>query len=141
MNLKRIMKRAHQIRVLASFRFTCKASEIDFGACLRQAWAESRRRVYDAIAKKHIDCPKAIEVCERAGFVFFMHRPLGTHAGRTIFRDRYWNISEASTGCAAVYAAKTQVEAKARLERILASMSDHELANAVRRRAESILED
>ena len=37
---RRVMILAHAIRRAAAARFDCKASEIIFGECLRQAWAE-----------------------------------------------------------------------------------------------------
>ena len=43
---RRVMILAHAIRRAAAARFDCKASEIIFGECLRQAWAEIKAEAY-----------------------------------------------------------------------------------------------
>lgn len=60
---RRVMMLAHAIRRAAAARFDCKASEIIFGECLRQAWAEIKTEA----------CKPQIITNEK-GFVVFQHR-------------------------------------------------------------------
>lgn len=60
---RRVMMLAHAIRRTAAARFDCKASEIIFGECLRQAWAE---------IKAESNKPQIIT--NEKGFVVFQHR-------------------------------------------------------------------
>lgn len=60
---RRVMMLAHAIRRAAAARFDCKASEIIFGECLRQAWAE---------IKAESNKPQIIT--NEKGFVVFQHR-------------------------------------------------------------------
>lgn len=60
---RRVMMLAHAIRRAAAARFDCKASEIIFGECLRQAWAE---------IKAESNKPRIIT--NEKGFVVFQHR-------------------------------------------------------------------
>lgn len=60
---RRVMMLAHAIRRAAAARFDCKASEIVFGECLRQAWAEIKAEA----------CKPQIITNEK-GFVVFQHR-------------------------------------------------------------------
>ena len=60
---RRVMILAHAIRRAAAARFDCKASEIIFGECLRQAWAEIKAEA----------CKPQIITNEK-GFVVFKHR-------------------------------------------------------------------
>lgn len=60
---RRVMILAHAIRRAAAARFDCKASEIIFGECLRQAWAEIKA-----------DAGKPQIITNEKGFVVFQHR-------------------------------------------------------------------
>lgn len=60
---RRVMMLAHAIRRAAAARFDCKTSEIIFGECLRQAWAEIKAEA----------CKPQISTNEK-GFVVFQHR-------------------------------------------------------------------
>lgn len=59
----RAMKAAHRIRRAAAARFDCKASEIIFGECLRQAWAEIKA-----------EAGKPQIITNEKGFVVFQNR-------------------------------------------------------------------
>ena len=59
---RRVMILAHAIRRAAA-RFDCKASEIIFGECLRQAWAEIKA-----------EAGKPQIIINEKGFVVFQHR-------------------------------------------------------------------
>ena len=60
---RRVMMRAHAIRRVAAARFDCRAAEIIFGECLRQAWAEIKAEA----------CKPQIITNEK-GFVVFQNR-------------------------------------------------------------------
>ena len=60
---RRVMMLAHAIRRAAAARFDCRAAEIIFGECLRQAWAE---------IKAESNKPRIIT--NEKGFVVFQHR-------------------------------------------------------------------
>lgn len=60
---RRVMTLAHAFRREAAARYNCKASEIIFGECLRQAWAE---------IKAESNKPQIIT--NEKGFVVFQHR-------------------------------------------------------------------
>lgn len=62
-NTRRVMILAHAIRRAAAARFDCKASEIIFGECLRQAWAEIKA-----------EAGKPQIITNEKGFVVFKNR-------------------------------------------------------------------
>ena len=69
---RRVMILAHAIRRAAAARFGCKASEIIFGECLRQAWAEIKA-----------EAGKPQIITNEKGFVVFQRATGTTTATRT----------------------------------------------------------